>query len=71
MSGAGTAEAFSDKRVLLIDRRTLRSDHDEENWSNRVYALTPGSKSFLQGKVLLRRRSRVLKLVHPSRSEWC
>lgn len=45
----GTAEAFSDKRVLLIDRRTLRSDHDEENWSNRVYALTPGSKSFLQG----------------------
>ncbi|KAM7290532.1 ubiquinone biosynthesis monooxygenase COQ6, mitochondrial [Ixodes scapularis] len=27
----GTAEAFSDKRVLLIDRRALRSDHDEEN----------------------------------------
>lgn len=45
----GSAEAFANKRVLLIDRRTLRSDHDEENWSNRVYALTPGSKSFLQG----------------------
>lgn len=44
----GTSEAFANKRVLLIDRRQLRSDHDEENWSNRVYALTPGSRSFLQ-----------------------
>ncbi|XP_077521648.1 ubiquinone biosynthesis protein COQ6, mitochondrial [Amblyomma americanum] len=44
----GTSEAFANKRVLLVDRRQLRSDHDEENWSNRVYALTPGSRSFLQ-----------------------
>lgn len=45
----GTADAFEGKRVLLLERRNIRSDHDEEKWSNRVYALTPGSKDFLQG----------------------
>lgn len=44
----GISEVFAGKKILLIERRALRTDHDEEDWSNRVYALTPGSKSFLE-----------------------
>ncbi|XP_064484990.1 ubiquinone biosynthesis monooxygenase COQ6, mitochondrial-like [Ornithodoros turicata] len=44
----GTSEVFAGKKVLLIERRTLRTEHEGNGWSNRVYALTPGSKTFLE-----------------------
>ncbi|XP_022706406.1 ubiquinone biosynthesis monooxygenase COQ6, mitochondrial-like isoform X1 [Varroa jacobsoni] len=39
--------AFTDRKVTLIERREIRFPEDLDRWSNRVYAITPGTKDFL------------------------
>lgn len=40
----GSSPAFSGRTITLIERREHRFPEDLDRWTNRVYAITPGTK---------------------------
>lgn len=44
-----SSNAFKDKRISLVERRDIKFQQDPDQWTNRVYAITPGTKDFLIG----------------------